>query len=206
MLEDVHKEEYSLDEIKFIIFELCYSFLKLFNKASSRLIFASTYEFLKDKLTAVFLQDIKYLYKFKEGIPVMTEMTRLYFYYYCFFNNHLINHRVKSNKYAAVTRGFERAIPASHCTTQTVESNIIVNILKGIEDLEKWVKGGDGQNKSLFEGHLYVGIFHIIYKFVKGVSSQYFVNTKYKNIDDKPHLCHSIRLIFVTLISLEPKI
>jgi hypothetical protein len=59
---------------------------------------------------------LKYLYGFEEGIVVMTEVIRLYNYYFCFFNNHLINHRIESNKYGTVTRGFERAIPLSHCT------------------------------------------------------------------------------------------
>lgn len=203
-LEEVHKEEYSLDEIKYIVFELCYSFLKLFNKASSRMIFTSTYQFIKDKITQEFLAGMKYLYGFEEGVVVMTEVIRLYNYYFCFFNNHLINFRVESNKYVNVTRGFERAIPLSHCTATTTDTNIFVNIIRGLQEIEKWTRGGDSSLKMHIEKHLFVGIFQITYKFVKGVSTQYFVNTKVKNTDDKPHLCRSIRQIYRTLISLEP--
>lgn len=54
--QEVHKEEYTLDEIKMIMFELCYTTLKLFNKASSRIILSACYKKIKDEIPMKFDQ------------------------------------------------------------------------------------------------------------------------------------------------------
>lgn len=180
------QEENQSDEVlKGLIFDISTSFLRLFNKVTSRMIYGSTYDKIKDLVQDSYFSKYQYLFHFKEGSFLKIEVLRLFLNFNIFFSNHLITNRLDHNKHGRVLY-LESIIPKNHISVNG--GQIIIEELDKINDLLVWYDMNDPWLRNKLVTYFYKGIFPMIYKFVKGVTSLFYVDNKLKNGDDLPKL------------------
>jgi hypothetical protein len=176
------KANHSEDEIRGFVYELCLSFLALFNKVSTRMYFNSTYQKALPFLNLDFLQKFDYTYNFEEGISVKIEILKFFKHYWCFFNNHLISERLLSNKHETISN-LEYMIPNTLRNDDSLK--LLQAFFKDLEKLEMWSHMGSELMDSHLEQIFYQGHFPLLYKYVKGVHTIFYVDNKIKNINQK---------------------
>ena len=103
------------EELRSALFELCYSFLKIYNKMTKRLVFVSHFEKIKGYVAD--LSKYSYLTEFKEGIKTMVEVTKFFNNFKIFYGDKTIGlKRYEIDKYAGVVF-LEKFVPPSHYGT-----------------------------------------------------------------------------------------
>jgi hypothetical protein len=103
------------DNVKMMVFELCYSYLEVFNKCSQRFYPSYMWEAVRVIIPddqAAFLS-FDYLFDFSWGILFRTEILRIYLNYHIFWTNHILDKRLKHNRNTAFSN-LELAIPKTH--------------------------------------------------------------------------------------------
>ena len=95
--------------LKSLLFDLSVSFLKLFNKASSRLIYGTCLRKLKPLLESdeYYMCHFDYLYNINQGMQAKTEIIKLKSCFQYFYGNYLLTCRETENKEQG-TAHFER--------------------------------------------------------------------------------------------------
>lgn len=185
ILSLAQQENHSDIVLKGLIFDICTSFLRLFNKVTSRMIYGSTYESVKGLVKDSDFQQYSYLHNFKEGSFLKIEVLRFFLNFNIFFSNHLITDRLVHNKHGRVLY-LESIIPKSHISTSG--GGLIIQELERIDDLLVWYEFSDPWLRKKLKTYFFKGLFPMIYKFVKGISSLFYVDNKLKNASDLPKL------------------
>lgn len=189
ILKMAQEEHHSDVVLKGLIFDICTSFLRLFNKVTGRMIYGSTYSSLKSLATDSKFTEYSYLFDFKEGSFLKIEILRFFLNFNIFYSNHLLTERLTHNKHGRVLY-LESIIPKSHISHNG--GSIIIEELDRIGSLEFWYDKNDPWLRKKLRTYFFKGIFPMIYKFVKGVSSLFYVDNKLKNADDLPILKNCI--------------
>lgn len=78
ILELAQRDSHSDVVLKGLIFDICTSFLRLFNKVTGRIIYGSTYAAIKDLVSDDKFSQFSYLFNFKEGSYLKIEVLRLF--------------------------------------------------------------------------------------------------------------------------------
>jgi len=181
------------------LFELCYSLLKMFNKMTNRLIFVGKYDEIYNIMTN--FSKFHYLAEFVEGVPMLTELTRLYTNFMIFRSNSLIGlDRHSKNKDPGIVY-LEKYIPDFD------KDSYVPDYFKSICEIlkEKETVANDNLSlKTYLKELLYKGLFQGIYKYVKAIISLYYPDIKRKNMDDLGDLHERIKTVFEIMKQYSP--
>ena len=197
------------NEYKTIIFELAASFLKTFNKSTERFVLGKTFrdmnKYLNTEGNYIFYPD--YLISFREGLSVSKECLKLMAKFKVFPNNELISQRDKfftDPELLFFEKKFPRIRNNSHFGGMFYTQ--LVAPLIGIETIAKWAEHPDQWTKNQTKDLLYEGIFPCVYKYVKAVSSLFFIDKNKNNLDELTGIAKNIDQIYSYLFENQKNI
>ena len=168
------------EDLRSALFELCYSFLKIYNKMTKRLVFVS--HFTEIRQYAENLSNYSYLTEFKEGIKTMIEVVKFFNSFKIFYGDKMIGlTRYEIDKYAGVVF-LEKFVPPSHYGTDI--SKYFGEMCKDLSKMGEGFATAGKDQKGAIQEIVYKGFLAGIYKYLKGVSSLIFFDAKIENATD----------------------
>ena len=147
---------------KRLLFQLYYSFLKLYNKACFKLF---THDLYNDTTYSFNNGDIEKMnFTYPESILLRLEFIKLYERFFIFFPNNLVDGRVHANSYGNLFIG-ENYIPANY-------NAIGKFILNEFDWFSKFTQQHNDKDDDLVKNirtYIFKGLLSMVYKFLKGI-------------------------------------
>jgi len=188
----------SKQQILTYMFELCYSFIKILNSMSKRLVFEGSIDKIANKLDN--FNQYSYLMEFDAGIGMVSELIQLYRTYLIFPNDMKLGEkRTSTSAYGTIHS--EELIPDDMQNDSVVlHIETIIGFIKNKSSLFE-LDGEDDSAKLYVRSILFEGLYPTAYKYIKGVTSIFVPNIKQNNIRQLTALLDNINAILGLLTS-----
>lgn len=175
-------------EQKGLQFDLAVSFLRLYNKASSRLIYGNSVTEIQKVIGGLSnpIENLDYLNSVKHGLIAKKEYLNLKMKFEFFYPNYAITNREQNNKMPEGT--YMERLTLSPAVSDSIKSLILseLNSLKVIEDLQSKLNLEANPKKKkqelgIIDEYFYHGLLPIIYIYAKNIQTTFFINNKRSN-------------------------